>query len=239
MWGWVRGGRAPVRGDSAGARSYPDVGEPDGSRSVSPERGSRAVGVRARIGEPMRMNCSDVVTRFTDYLDGVSPPAEQIAIEEHLEHCPRCVRYRNVLIHGAELLRALPEPELQDDFEPRLEHRLYHVDEERVLTPHASSRTPAMTVLSIALLLTAVAWSPTLFMRAPTVELPVIVVDDPPARGAARPVSVMPAGVFTTTGSPPDLDDGLWANQLIYDYSPLSQRYERRSSVRRVGQFDR
>lgn len=96
-----------------------------------------------------------------------------------------------------------------------------------------------MTVLSIALLLTAVAWSPTLFMRAPTVELPVIVVDDPPARGSARPVSVTPSGVFSSTESRSDLSGGLWANQLIYDYSPLSQRYERRSSVRRVVQFDR
>lgn len=185
------------------------------------------------------MNCSDVVTRFTDYLDGVSPPAEQTAIEEHLRYCSRCVRYRNVLVHGAELLRALPEPQLRDDFEPRLRHRLYHVDDERALAPHPSSRTPAMTVLSIALLLTAVAWSPTLFMRAPTVELPVIVVDDPPARGSARPVSVTPSGVFSSTESRSDLSGGLWANQLIYDYSPLSQRYERRSSVRRVVQFDR
>lgn len=185
------------------------------------------------------MNCSDVVTRFTDYLDGVSTPAEAAAIEEHLERCSTCVRYRNVLVHGAELLRTLPQPELRDDFEPRLKHRLYHVDDERALTAHAASGAPAMTVLSIALLLTAVAWSPTLFLRAPTIELPVIVVDDPPARGSDRPVSVTPPGVFSTTQPEPDLEEGLWANQLIYDYSPLSQRYERRSSVRRVGQFDR
>ena len=185
------------------------------------------------------MICSDVVARFTDFLDGASPPAEQAAVEEHLEHCPRCVRYHNVLVHGAELLRALPEPQLREDFEPRLKHRLYHVDDERLLTPDASSRTPAMTVLSIALLLTAVAWSPTIFMRVPTVELPIMVVDDPPARGSTRPESLKPLGAFSTTEAQPDLYDELWANQLIYDYSPLSQRYERRSSVRRVGQLDR
>lgn len=229
-------GEAPVRGDSAGARSY---GEPGGKPSVSPERGSRTDGVRARIGEPIRMNCSDVVACFTDYLDGVSPPAERTAIGNHLEHCSTCVRYRNVLVHGAELLRALPEPELRDDFGPRLKHRLFHVDDERALTAHAASGASAMTVLSIALLLTAVAWSPTLFMRAPAVQLPVLVVDGPPRRGATRPMSVTPPDVFSTTEVEPDLDEGLWANQLIYDYSPLSQRYERRSSVRRVGQFDR
>ena len=52
-------------------------------------------------------------------------------------------------------------------------------------------------------------------------------------------MSVTPPDVFSTTEVEPDLDEGLWANQLIYDYSPLSQRYELRSSVRRVGQFDR
>ncbi|MCH1571330.1 MAG: zf-HC2 domain-containing protein [Longimicrobiales bacterium] len=185
----------------------------------------------------MRMNCSDVVARFTDYLDGVSPPAEQAAIEKHLEHCSACARYRNVVVHGADLLRRLPEPELQHDFEPRLKHRLFHVDDERALTAHAASGAPAMTVLGIALLLTAVAWSPALFLGAPTVELPMIVVDDPPSRDSSQPVT--PPGVFSTTQPGPEMDEGLWANQLIYDYSPLSQRYERRSRVRRVVRFDR
>lgn len=190
------------------------------------------------MGERMRMNCSEVVARFTDYLDGLSPPSDESAIEEHLEHCDACVRYRNVLVHGADILRSLPEPELRDDFEPRLRHRLYHVDDERVIAGHGASGAPAMTVLGIALLLTTVAWSPTLFLRAPAFQLPAIVVDDPPRDAPERPVSVTPPGVFSTR-TEPDLEEGLWANQLIYDYSPLSQRYERRSSVRRVSQFDR
>ena len=131
---------------------YPEPGEPDEKPSVSPGRGARTDGVRARIGEPIRMNCSDVVARFTDYLDGESSPSEEAAIEEHLSRCDRCVRYRNVLVHGAELLRGLPEPQLRDDFEPRLKHRLFHVDDERTLSAHGASGTPAMTVLSIALL---------------------------------------------------------------------------------------
>ena len=76
-------------------------------------------------------------------------------------------------------------------------------------------------------------------MRVPAVQLPVLVVDDPPRRGVTRPMSVTPPDVFRTTEVEPEVDEGLWANQLIYDYSPLSQRYERRSSVRRVSQFDR
>ena len=187
------------------------------------------------------MNCTDVVECFTDYLDGASAPSEEIAIEEHLRQCPECSRYRYVLVHGAELLRDLPEPELKDDFTPRLEHRLFHVDDDRAIAAHSGSRTQAMTVVGIALQLTGVAWSPTLFLRVPAVELPVIVVDEPPLHGAGYPSYTMPIDVLDS--NPSDqvarLEENLWVNQLIYDYSPLSDRYERRPRVRRVGQFDR
>ena len=187
------------------------------------------------------MNCTDVVECFTDYLDGASAPSEEIAIEEHLQQCPECSRYRDVLIHGTELLRDLPEPDLKDDFTPRLEHRLYHVDDDRAIAAHSGARIQAVTVVGIALLLTGVAWSPTLFVREPAVELPVIVVDEPPLRGAGDTSYSIPIDVLGSNplGQGAELKENIWVNQLIYDYSPLSDRYERRPRVRRVGQFDR
>ena len=187
------------------------------------------------------MNCTDVVECFTDYLDGASAPSEEIAIEEHFRDCPECSRYRDVLIHGTELLRDLPEPDLKDDFTPRLEHRLYHVDDDRAIAAHSGARIQAVTVVGIALLLTGVAWSPTLFVREPAVELPVIVVDEPSLRGAGDTSYSIPTVVL---GSNPlcqgaELKENIWVNQLLSEYSPLSDRYERRPRVRRVGQFDR
>jgi anti-sigma factor RsiW len=184
------------------------------------------------------MNCSDVVGRFTDYLDGLASGTEAEAIERHLEGCPSCVRYKNVVVHGAELLRTLPEPELESDFGPRLRNRLHNVDDERVLLQHGASGTPAMTVLGIALVLTAVAWSPALFSGENDVELAPIVVNQEPVRSPARPVRSSPPGVFSTK-STTDLGEGLWANTLLYDYTPLSQRYEQRARGRRAGQLDR
>ena len=186
------------------------------------------------------MNCSDVVARFTDYLDGSASEDETQAIEDHLEGCSTCVRYKNVLRHGAHILRALPEPELRADFAPRLQHRIYNVDDERALRAHAASGTPAMTVLGIALLLTAVAWSPTVFGGVPTVELPPIVVDSEPEpeRDPLRPMFASPPGTFSSK-TDADLDEGLWANTLLYDFTPLSQRYERRESARRASQLAR
>jgi len=185
------------------------------------------------------MNCSDLVVQLTDYLDGSASEAVSKAIERHLAGCPSCVRYKNVVEYGPELLRALPAPELREDFRPRLKHRLYHVDDERVLTAHAASGTPALTVVGIAILLTAVAWSPTLFTGAPMVELPAIIVDRAPARSSISPANATPPGTFSSKSDDADLDEGLWANTLLYDYSPLSRRYDQRARGRQAGAFDR
>lgn len=176
------------------------------------------------------MNCSQVVARFTDYMDGKAAGDEVEAIDAHLERCGNCSRYRNVLVNGADLLRGLPEVELREDFEPRLRNRLFNVDDERLLSVHASSGATAFTVLGIAMLLTAVAWSPTLFNGGPVLELEPIVVDSEPRTGPVRPASA--PGTFSTKG---ELDGGLWENTLIYYWSPLSQRYERPGRARRAG----
>ena len=179
------------------------------------------------------MNCSDYVVALTDYLDGSVVEEDVRGLEAHLESCPACSRYRAVVEKGAELLRALPEPELSEDFGPRLQHRLYHVDDEAALNG-AASATPAMTVVGMAFLLTAIAWSPTLWQRAPEIVLEPIVVNQPPLRLPVRPVSAMPRGVPPRPGA--DFERGLWddAHNLLYEYSPLSQRYRQRGSVRRA-----
>ena len=182
------------------------------------------------------MTCSDFVTRFTNYFDGSAPPEEFEAIEKHLQRCDSCVRYRNVLEHGAAVLRSLPEPELREDFGPRLRHRLYHVDDHRAVSAHQSG-APALAVLGIAILLTALAWAPALRGRSPDVVLEPIVVDRAP-RGAVRFTSLAPPGTFSTK-NPADLDNGLWDNTLLYEYSALSQRYRQRARLRRLAETDR
>ena len=183
------------------------------------------------------MNCSEVVARVGGYLDGTAPEAEGEAIDRHLGECARCARYRNVLVHGTRLLHDLPQVELREDFEPRLRHRLYHVDDERTLRAHAASGSPAMAVLGIALLLTAVAWSPTLFSGEPVVRLEPIVVDRAPTRSPFAPAGSLPGNFSSKTD--PGLDEGLWDGMLLYDFTPLSQRYDRRGRARAVGVPDR
>lgn len=187
----------------------------------------------------MSMSCSDFIERFSDYLDGSAPAEEAVALEGHLEQCAHCRRYRNVVEHGATVLRSLPSPQLREDFEPRLWHRLYHVDDERVLTAHQSG-APALTVLGIAILLTALAWAPVLRGGPPDVQLEPIVVDRAPRERTSpfRPVGLMPVGTFGTR-TPAGIGVGLWDETLLYEYSALSQRYNQRARVLRVSEPDR
>jgi hypothetical protein len=127
----------------------------------------------------------------------------------------------------------LPAPDVREDFVPRLQHRLYHVDEEVALRRDASSGTSALAVLGVALVLTAVAWSPTFRQGAPVVELAPIVVSRPPA-------SVRPATFSAlSTRRPFDgvTDAGLWgdAHAILFEYSRLARRYGQGSVFRQAG----
>ncbi len=181
------------------------------------------------------MTCSHYVANFSDYLDGTAPRAEVEAFEAHLEGCEDCRRYREVVARGSALLKALPEPQLSHDFMPRLQHRIYHANGVVGLGSGASA-TPAMTVLSMAVILTAIAWLPALVPRAPQVELAPIVVDQPPADLPARPIDALP-GELPERAPLSDLEGGLWDDPsgLMYEYSPLSQRYGQRAQLRRTG----
>ena len=173
------------------------------------------------------MNCSELIASFTDYIDGSAPLHEVRAMEAHLVDCDSCRRYKAVLEHGSSLLQSLPSAELREDFAPRLQHRLYHVQEERTLSDHVTSGAPAFTVLGIAVLLTVVAWAPTLRAPAPMVVLEPILVDRAPSR-----LQIAPAGLRVPRSEPQseeeELDADLWDDARLYEYSQLHRQYQTR-----------
>jgi len=179
------------------------------------------------------MDCSELIARYTDYIDGVATPDDVRAIETHLAGCGSCRRYKTVLENGSTLLQSLPHVELEEDFGQRLQHRLYHVRDEHSLSDRVTSGAPALTVLGIAALLTAVAWAPLLRESAPMVHLAPIVVDRAPRR---QPVSNT-GGVRVPNRTPaePDLDGDLWDDTRLYEYSPLRQRSQGDPQPRQVG----
>lgn len=180
------------------------------------------------------MTCSQFVEGFSEYYDRTASEAYIEEADAHLDACCSCRRYRRVMKRGAALLRSLPTPQVAEDFAPRLQHRLYHVDQDAVLRSHTSSGTTALAVIGMAVLLTAMAWSPALRATAPTVELAPIVVTRPAP--AALFATAMFSGYFgaAPTGT---VDRGLWDNAsvLLFRHSRLYQRYGRQSPVQRAG----
>ena len=180
------------------------------------------------------MDCAEFLGGFSDYVDGNASEEHTIAAERHLQECASCRRYREVWEAGTDILRSLPAPGLRDDFRPRLKHRLFHVADEKGDVLHAGSATPPLTVVAMAVLLTVVAWSP-LVRRAPVVELEPIVVSRPPSARLFRPVNALP-GFQQQPRTWSALSTGLWdgPRALLYEYTELSQRYRRASSVTRA-----
>lgn len=75
------------------------------------------------------MACKEFIDRYTEYVDGALAPDERRRFDAHLEGCKSCRRYQRVLTRGLAAWRALPRVSTSPDFLPRLQHRLYHVDE--------------------------------------------------------------------------------------------------------------
>jgi predicted anti-sigma-YlaC factor YlaD len=170
------------------------------------------------------MTCSEFVESFSDVRDGTASPEVVLAAEAHLASCASCRRYRHVLERGSELLRALPAPEVGEDFVPRLQHRLLREEQEAFLRRHANSGATALVVVGMALVLTFVAWAPALRRSAPVVELPPIVVSTPP-RPPRAPVSFTAFAVQATAAAAARPSD-LWgdARTLLFQYSRLARR---------------
>ncbi len=132
------------------------------------------------------MRCSDFIERYSDYRDGLLSSEERDAFDAHLAACAGCCRYHRVLERGVALWCALPPTHPSFDFLPRLQHRLYHVDDAGKFSPRRSLGSAALVaVASVGLL--AVAWLPFATRVPVEIELPPVAVQAPASRGEALP----------------------------------------------------
>ena len=151
-----------------------------------------------------------------------------------MEECEKCARYEQVVSRGVKLLQTMPQVELAESFRPRLQHRLFHIDEGAVATQATSgSAVPVAAALGMAILLACIAWYPSFGRAIPEVSLPAIIVSRPP-----EPATLFETDAFgMPAGSSLNLGNGLWSNPntLLYEYSPMSERYRNNSALRRTG----
>ena len=172
------------------------------------------------------MTCYDFQNRFSDFFDGTAEPSFLREADAHLAGCVDCRRYRDVVTQGSAILRRMPPVVVADDFFPRLQHRIYHLEDGPALgqADMAGSGATVATTVAVAVLIVLAAWSPAL-MRPPQVALAPIVVSQPEPRAlGVRPLLLWTGSAQATQSSSVSaVDWGLWDDpQLFVRYSPLA-----------------
>lgn len=182
------------------------------------------------------MTCERFLEGFSEYRDGLAAPEFRQEAEAHLRSCTDCRHYERVVDRGLRVLRDDQDLKVPEDFEPRLRHRLYHVDDEAALHRHVTSASTGLSVLGIAILLSALAWSPLLRPAAPVVELAPIVVSRPPANFWLRQQLMQSAGARSGFVGFAGRSDDLWSDPsgLLYRHSALA-RGSRPRAFRQAG----
>lgn len=125
------------------------------------------------------MQCNSFVESYTDFRDGLLGPVREGEFEAHLRTCLACRRYDRVIHDGVDLLTELPAPKASDDFMPRLQHRIYNLDQGVLdASSHRFLGSAALVaVASVGLL--ALFWLPFAASVPIEVELPAVAAERP------------------------------------------------------------
>ena len=167
------------------------------------------------------MDCNGFLERFSEFHDGEATDAG--AFEQHMAECAGCRRYADAVKQSLVLLRAVPGVVVGEDFHPRLQHRIYHIQEDLARRRRSASFTRLGVAFAATILLALAVWGPELVRETPQVALPPIVVSDPPSQRVAAPSTTVRYRSIRLLD--PGLDgDDLWTTRALYEYSALSQR---------------
>lgn len=192
------------------------------------------------------MNCSEFLAGFSEYYDGRLEDREAGRYRTHARDCDSCGRYERVVRKAGGVLRKMEPLDVPEDFHPRLQHRIYHVDDGDVLSNDGpgGSGVSGATAIGMALLLSMVAWSPTLRAPEPEFQLSPLVAERPVERSA---VALIPTGRFLPTlplyESPTPFPTkrprgdvlGRPPHTFLFEYSRLNAGSRGGSALRQVG----
>ncbi|HEX2166056.1 MAG TPA: zf-HC2 domain-containing protein, partial [Longimicrobiales bacterium] len=112
-----------------------------------------------KAGRSREVECAEFLARHSEYLDGLLTPVAAARLSAHSSVCASCARYDRIVRKGIDLVRDLPDAQPSDDFEMRLQHRIFHMEDARALQPRAAGAAAALAVAAAMALL---AWSPLL-----------------------------------------------------------------------------
>lgn len=176
------------------------------------------------------VECSQFLDDYSAFRDGLLAREVERSYREHLAACPSCARYDRVIEQGARLFRDLPPVEPSQDFVPRLQHRLFHLEEEMRRPGRLGSGTPVAFTLALAAVIGASAWAPAMRPRPAEFHLPPVLAHAPHRIEGVR-VLFQPAPMLAPL--PGDAPVGSAAsNLLFYRYSPLGSYVAQPASLK-------
>lgn len=125
------------------------------------------------------VDCSRFLEGYSAFRDGELEDDVRAEFEAHRAECERCARYDRVISEGVRLYLRCPRIEPSDDFLPRLQHRIYHLEDEKRIRRGTASGASAALTFAIAASIAAVAWLPAARPKPPVLELPPIAARAP------------------------------------------------------------
>lgn len=141
----------------------------------------------------MTVDCPEFLDRYSDFRDSCMDAEHQGAFEGHLRVCASCARYDQVVRNGVRLLAETPEIQPSEDFFPRLQHRIFHLEDAEALAGQRASGA-SLAAIGIAAAFAFAAWTPSLQPGRESDPLPVALVVEGAAYGhwpsPAHPVAL-------------------------------------------------
>ncbi len=119
------------------------------------------------------VSCHDFISAYSDYRDGLVDTGLSRSLATHLSECPSCARYDRVIRRGIEVARGIDGPRPSSDFLPRLQHRIYHLEDDVRPDPFGSSVSVALLTM-ILVVLGVSAWLPAVRSATGPARLPAI-----------------------------------------------------------------
>jgi anti-sigma factor RsiW len=112
---------------------------------------------QGNAGRSQEAGCDEFLAGHSEYVDGRLSSLAAARLAAHADECRSCARYDRIVRRGMDLVRDLPAAEPSDDFELRLQHRIFHMEDAGALQPRAGG---AAAALGIAAAIALLAWSP-------------------------------------------------------------------------------
>jgi hypothetical protein len=136
------------------------------------------------------MTCQEYLALYSELLDERLDSVKQARCREHLQGCSTCANYDRLMRRGLRLVHEMPEITPSPDFHLRLQHRLFHMQDDFGQNDRFAAAGAAVA-LAVAGLIALAAWSPLLQMTDEGTS-PALVADAPeetgPSAGEDQPL---------------------------------------------------